>query len=89
MSNRLAFAHSRPMEAQTTAGLLLSLAAALPAPAGALGRRARHLAHRLADHTSSRADRDRAADLLATLLTAADPGLCVETEGLLDEDFDA
>lgn len=72
----------------STAGLLLSLQAALPAQAP-LARRARAIAPRLAiRHT--RALEDRAAALLAELLDATD---CTEAadyaeDGLLDPGFD-
>lgn len=88
-ANHPTFAHSRPVEAQSTAGLLLGLCAALPAPEGRLAHRARRLAHRLADGTSTPADRDSAAALLARLLDATDTGLPGFDADLLDEDFDA
>ena len=59
--------------AVSTAGMLLSLSNALPAPDGALGRSARHLAHRLAQGTCSRADLDAASDMLALLLVVVMP----------------
>lgn len=81
--------HNRSTAAVGTAGLLLSLASALPAPDGALGRAARHLAHRLAQGTSNFADLDAASDLLARLLDATDTGVSYDEDGLLDEGFDA
>lgn len=72
----------------STAGLLLSLQAALPAQAP-LARRARAIAPRL-NVRHSRALEDRAASLLAELLTATDCAELAgyETEGCLDADFD-
>ena len=78
-----------PVVASSTAGLLLSLASSLPAPDGALGRSARHLAHRLAQGTCSTADLDAASDLLARLLDASEVGIAYDEDGLLDEGFDA
>lgn len=77
-----------PVGASSTAGLLLSLASALPAPDGALGRSARHLAHRLATGTSTSADLDAASSLLARLLDETDTGVSYDEDGLLDEGFD-
>ncbi len=77
-----------PVGASSTAGLLLSLASSLPAPDGALGRSACHLAHRLAQGTSNRADLDAASDMLARLLDETDVGLAYDEDGLLDEGFD-
>jgi hypothetical protein len=75
----------------STAGLLLSLASALPSASSPLARRARAIAHRLSDGASERALQRRAADLLAQLLTATD---CEELAGYadpdcLDSEFDA
>lgn len=73
----------------STAGLLLSLQASLPTQAP-LARRARAIAPRL-NVRHSRALEDRAASLLAELLTATD---CAELagyseDGLLDQEFDS
>lgn len=65
--------HTAPATA-TEAGMLLSLAAALPDPSCPLARRARRLADRLALHPS-RATHKAAADALADLLTACDVDL--------------
>lgn len=80
--------HTQP--AVSTQGLLYSLAAELPA-GNTLARRARAVAARLSRRGHPRALEDRAASLLAQLLTATD---CVElagyeTEGCLDPDWDA
>ena len=78
-----------PAGAASTSGLLLSLASALPAPEGAMGRAARHLAHRLSQGTSTRADLDAASDMLARLLDETDTGVAAYDADLLDEEFDA
>lgn len=80
--------HAAP--AASTAGLLLSLASALPRNAAALRRRATALANRLQAPHSRALDR-RASDLLAQLLTATD---CAELagyteDGCLDSEWDA
>jgi hypothetical protein len=76
-------------EANSTAGMLLSLASALPSPASPLGRRARAIAKRLTCGTRDRSLERRAADLLADLLTETDADTSgYESEGLLDGDFD-
>lgn len=69
----------------STAGLLLSLASAIPGTA--LARRARRTADALSHGASTTAQR-HAADLLADLLTATDPELAYPEDGVLDEDFD-
>lgn len=75
--------------AVSTSGLLMSLANGLPTNMQALGRSARHLAHRLATGAPTRADLDAAAALLARLLDATDAGVAYDEDGLLDEGFDA
>ncbi len=77
-----------PAGGSSTAGMLLSLSSALPAPDGALGRSARHLAHRLATGTSTSADLDAAAAMLSRLLDETDTGVSYDEDGLLDEGFD-
>lgn len=69
------------------AGLLLSLASTLPASA-ALARKARRVADRLARHPDARAH-ERAAALLAALLTATDTPEFADypLDDLLDPDF--
>lgn len=63
--------HQNPVT--TDAGLLLSLASALPDPRSALGRAAARLAAQL-DRAPGRRDLHRAAaDLTARLLDATDP----------------
>ena len=76
-----------PHAAPTTAGMLASLANALPDPSSPLGRAARAMAHRLQE-TSDRATRLEAAELLAQLLDATDD-LGGDDADLLDEEFDA
>lgn len=76
-----------PHTAPTTAGMLSSLANALPDPSSALGRAARAMAHRLATGAPTRADRLEAAELLAQLLDATDD-LGGDDSDLLDEEFD-
>lgn len=71
----------------STSGLLLSLSSELPR-SSPLARKARSLASRLSHGASSSDDQTRAADLLARLLTATDPGLLYPEEGLLDPSFD-
>lgn len=75
-------------EPTTTAGLLLSLSAALPDPRCPIARRAARIASRLSEGASTRADRAEAANLLADLLEAADAGLALDADGLLDGGFD-
>lgn len=77
--------HSEPT---TTAGLLMSLASSLPDPRCPIARRAARIASRLSEGASTRADRAEAANLLADLLEAADAGLALDADGLLDESFD-
>lgn len=78
--------HSNPTA--STAGLLTSLAHALPRDARTLRRRAIALADRLA-HPHDRALDRRAADVLAQLLDAADGELDGYAEAdILDADFD-
>lgn len=78
-----------PAGASSTAGMLLGMASALPNPSGPLARSAGALAHRLSHGTSTRADLDAAAALLARLLDETDTGLCFDEDGLLDGEFDA
>lgn len=79
--------HAAP--ATSTAGMLLSLANCLPRHAAALRRRANALASKL-DRPHNRAVDDRAAALLAELLTLADGDLDGFAEpDCLDGDFDA
>ncbi len=80
--------HHAAAPANSTAGLLLSLASSLPRNARSLERRARATAARLSrPHT--RALDHRAGDLLALLLTAADGDMGeYPEEGLIDPDFD-
>ena len=73
----------------SSAALLLSLSHALDAPNGPLGRRARHLAARLARFPADRALQRRAGDLVAVLLAATDAGMALDDDGLLDSGFDA
>ena len=82
--------HSRAPEANSTAGLLLSLSHSLPNPGGPLARQARATAHRLSEGVATRALQRRAADLLAVLLTATDCDLTgYEDPNCLDSEFDA
>lgn len=82
--------HSRAPEANSTAGMLLSLASALPSPNGPLARQARATAHRLSEGVATRALQRRAADLLAVLLTATDCDLTgYEDPDCLSSDWDA
>lgn len=78
-----------PAGAVSTAGMLLSLASALPDNQRALARAANRLAHRLSDGASTRADLSAASDMLARLLDETDTGICFDEDGLLDEGFDA
>lgn len=80
--------HHAPVEPSSTPGLMLSLVSALPDPSCPLARRARSIAHRLADGRSDRALRRRAADIMAAMLDAADAGLALDDDGLLDGGFD-
>lgn len=83
-------AHQNPVTT-TDAGLLLSLAAALPDPRSALGRAAVRLAAAI-DRAPSRRDLHRAAaDLTARLLDATDPAdpWDLTDPDILDPDFDA
>lgn len=75
-------------EPTSTAGLLLSLASALPDPRCPIARRAARVAARLSEGASTRADRRDAANVLADLLEAADAGLPLDADGLLDGGFD-
>lgn len=75
--------HSRAPEAVSTAGLLLSLSHSLPNPGGPLARQARAVAHKLSEGGSNRALQRRAADILATLLSATD---CAEVASYEDPD---
>lgn len=77
--------HSEPT---TTAGLLMSLASSLPDPRCPIARRAARVAARLSQGSTRRVDRREAADLLADLLEAADAGLALDADGLLDGGFD-
>lgn len=72
----------------SSAALLLSLSHSLDNPTNALARRARRLAARLARFPADRSLQRRAGDLLADLLTAADAGLALDDDGLLDGGFD-
>ncbi len=72
----------------STAGLLLSLASTIR-PSAPLARRARSIATQLNDGSRDRALERRAADLLAALLDAADVGLPLDDDGLLDSGFDS
>lgn len=80
-------------EPTTAAGLLLSLANALPDPRCALGREAQRLASRLQNQRLSHGASDRglqrrAADLTAVLLDAVDVSAPLEDDNLLCEEFD-
>lgn len=76
--------HTNP--STSSAGLLLSLSSELPR-SSPLARKARSLASRLS-HGASTGDQDRAAELLARLLTATDPGIPLSDDDLLDPSFD-
>lgn len=75
-------------EPTTAAGLLLSLANALPDPRSPLGREAQRLAARLTHGASDRGLQRRAADLTAVLLDSIDVTAPSDEDGLLCEDFD-
>lgn len=75
-------------EPTTTQGLLMSLASSLPDPRCPIARRAARVARRLSLSGTTRADRAEAAELLADLLEAADAGLPLDADGLLDGGFD-
>jgi hypothetical protein len=82
--------HRASQTAVGTAGLILSLSHTLPNPSSALARSASALAHRLSNGTSTRADHDAAAAMLARLLDETDTGLAgYDEDGLLDGEFDA
>lgn len=74
----------------STAGLLISLSHSLPSPNGPLARQARAIAHRLSEGVATRALQRRAADIMATLLSATDCDLTgYEDPDCLDSEFDA
>lgn len=73
----------------SSAALLLSLSRALDAPNGPLGRRARHLAARLARFPADRALQRRAGDLVAVLLAATDAGMALDDDAVIDDAFDS
>jgi len=70
----------------STAGLLLSLAANLPS--SPLSRQARRIASKISRPHERQLDR-KASDLLALLLTATDSDCLYAEDGLLDPDFDS